>query len=205
MVKGVSPINKNAQPDDVQPGGRLPAPGDLALVQSFVNSRWNLADGHREHLDSPPALTRWLHTHGLLEAAIELTGSDLARALDVREGIRALLFVNNGCVEDRDAIERLNRATADAAVSIRFDVGDPVIVPLQPGFDGTVAVLAGIIVRAQLAGRWTAFKACPGHHCGWAFYDHSRNQSGNWCSMAVCGSRAKAKEYRHRKRRDTSR
>jgi predicted RNA-binding Zn ribbon-like protein len=82
--------------------------------------------------------------------------------------------------------------------------GDPALVPLQPGFDRSLAVLAGIVARAQLAGRQAAVKASPGHHCGWAFHDHSRNQSGNWSSMAVCGSRTKAKEYRHRKRRDTS-
>ncbi|HEY3556548.1 MAG TPA: CGNR zinc finger domain-containing protein [Kribbella sp.] len=202
-MKGTRPITTNVQPD-AQPGGRQPAPGDLALVQSFVNSRWNLDDRHREQLDSPPALARWLHTHGLLDATIELTGRDLTRAIDVREGIRALLFVNNGCTEDRDAIDRLNRATADAAVTIRLDPADPVLVPLHPGLDSALAVLAGIIARAQLAGRWTAFKACPGQHCGWAFYDHSRNQTGTWCSMAVCGSRAKAKEYRQRKRQDTS-
>jgi predicted RNA-binding Zn ribbon-like protein len=42
---------------------------------------------------------------------------------------------------------------------------------------------------------WSRLKVCPGEHCGWAFYDHSRNQAGRWCSMAVCGGRAKARAH----------
>jgi predicted RNA-binding Zn ribbon-like protein len=42
-------------------------------------------------------------------------------------------------------------------------------------------------------------KACPGRHCGWAFYDHSRNQSARWCSMQICGDREKARAYYRRR------
>ncbi|HEX9030508.1 MAG TPA: CGNR zinc finger domain-containing protein [Streptosporangiaceae bacterium] len=34
--------------------------------------------------------------------------------------------------------------------------------------------------------------------CHWAFYDRSPTSSGCWCSMAVCGSRAKSRAYRRR-------
>lgn len=40
--------------------------------------------------------------------------------------------------------------------------------------------------------------ACPADSCGWAFYDHARNRSRRWCSMAVCGNRTKARSYRRR-------
>ena len=40
---------------------------------------------------------------------------------------------------------------------------------------------------------------------GWAFVDNSRNQASGWCSMQICGKRAKARAYRRRKaRRPTS-
>jgi predicted RNA-binding Zn ribbon-like protein len=52
----------------------------------------------------------------------------------------------------------------------------------------------------MLDGTWDRLKACPGHDCGWAFYDHSRNQTGRWCSMSVCGGRAKARAHYHRRR-----
>ena len=64
--------------------------------------------------------------------------------------------------------------------------------------DAALALIATIVAVAQINGRWSRLKACSGEHCGWAFYDHSRNQAGSWCAMSVCGSRAKARDYRRR-------
>jgi predicted RNA-binding Zn ribbon-like protein len=77
----------------------------------------------------------------------------------------------------------------------------PAFAALRLDFDAAMASIATIVAVAQIDGSWHRLKACPGVHCGWAFYDHSRNQSGSWCSMSVCGSRAKAREYRRRNRR----
>ena len=43
-------------------------------------------------------------------------------------------------------------------------------------------------------GTFARLKACREHTCEWAFYDHSRNRSATWCSMEVCGNRAKARD-----------
>jgi predicted RNA-binding Zn ribbon-like protein len=48
----------------------------------------------------------------------------------------------------------------------------------------------------MLDGTWTRLKAC--RECSWAFYDHSRNGAGNWCSMKVCGGRVKQRAYYER-------
>lgn len=45
---------------------------------------------------------------------------------------------------------------------------------------------------------WPRLKACREDTCRWAFYDHSKNRSGHWCSMEVCGARHKARQYRAR-------
>jgi predicted RNA-binding Zn ribbon-like protein len=50
-------------------------------------------------------------------------------------------------------------------------------------------------------GTWERLKACALHDtCEWAFYDWSKNRSGTWCDMKVCGNRSKARAYRERKR-----
>ena len=67
------------------------------------------------------------------------------------------------------------------------------------GIEGAISALFAITARAMIDGTWRRLKACPGRHCGWAFYDHSRNQSGRWCSMKVCGDRDKARAYYERK------
>jgi predicted RNA-binding Zn ribbon-like protein len=41
-------------------------------------------------------------------------------------------------------------------------------------------------------------KACEGHSCTLVFADHTRGQARRWCSMAVCGNRAKQAAHRSR-------
>jgi predicted RNA-binding Zn ribbon-like protein len=184
-----------------QPGDRAPAPGDLGLVQAFANSFWDLEAMLPEQLRSPEGLHHWLRKRGLIEPRMRLGSADLRRALDVREGLRALLFVNNGSAADRDAIERLNRGLRGPGLFVQLDPSKrPDFKARRRDLDGALALLATIVAMAMLDGRWSRLKACPGEHCGWAFYDQSRNQASNWCAMSVCGSRAKAREYRRRQR-----
>ena len=44
-------------------------------------------------------------------------------------------------------------------------------------------------------------KACEGHRCTLVFADHTRMQARRWCSMAICGNRAKAAAHRARAQR----
>ena len=194
-----APIDFDAGP---QSGGREPAPGELGLVQAFVNTHWDLEhDLGGEVLHSPAALGRWLVGRGLLEPGVTLARADLRRALAVREGIRALLAANNGSPLDPGAIEALNRAASRSAVVIQFTPdGSPRFEPRRADLDGALGLLLAVVGRAQLDGTFARFKACPGEDCGWAFYDYSKNQASAWCSMAVCGSRAKARTYRQRRR-----
>src|SRR5687768_11970178 len=105
----------------IQPGGRDPAPGALALVQAFLNTV-DLEEGW-DLLASPEALRDWLVGRGLLEESIALTDADLHRALAVREAIRELLFANNGGEADAAAVATLNEVAVTAPLRIRFDAG----------------------------------------------------------------------------------
>lgn len=187
---------------ELQPGDRTPAPGELELVQAFANTFWDLERGRPEQLRSPSALAAWLRRRGLLGADVRLDEADLRRALEVREGIRALLFANSGVGPDRDAITRLNAGLRGACVIAQLDAAArPQFVAPNERLDGALALIASSVAVAQLEGRFGRLKACPGPDCGWAFYDHSRNLAGTWCSMSICGARVKARHYRQRRRR----
>ncbi len=184
-----------------QPGDRRPAPGDLELVQTFLNSRWDLTGSNQEELASPRAVSRWFVEHGLFDRPHTLTESDRRRVLEVREGLRAMLYVNNGASEEPEAVARLNRALRVPRIYVQLAVADaPKFKPQPPDLDGALALIATIVALSQLDGSWSRMKACRGHDCGWAFFDHSRNQASNWCAMSVCGSRAKVRAYRERRR-----
>jgi predicted RNA-binding Zn ribbon-like protein len=184
------------------PGESTPvktAPLPLYLVQRFVNSV-DLESGEDE-LTSPEALRAWFAERGLMEGDDSVSAADLARAVDVREGLRALLRQNNGLPLDAQAVERLDRAGGRAAVRVRFapDRG-PELVADARGVDGALARLMAIVAASVEHGDWERLKACPREECEWAFFDRSKNRSGRWCSMDSCGNIEKARAFRERRR-----
>jgi predicted RNA-binding Zn ribbon-like protein len=102
--------------------------------------------------------------------------------------------------QDEPALEAMRRAQAGASVEDHLEPGGPRFTPRAgAGLDGALGALLAIAARAMLEGAWPRLKACPGRECGWAFFDHSRNQSARWCAMKICGDREKARAYYRRK------
>jgi predicted RNA-binding Zn ribbon-like protein len=184
-------------PSDSTPEKTAPQP--LELVQRFVNSI-DLESGEDE-LASPDALRAWFAERDLLDADDAVASADLRRALDVREGLRALLLQNNGLPLREERVANLDRAAGRAGVRVRFSAGaDPELVPQGSGTDAALGRLMAIVADSVADGTWERLKACPREECEWAFYDHSKNRSGRWCRMEECGNKAKAAAFRARRR-----
>ena len=152
------------------------APEPLRQVQLFVNSI------DREH--GREWMPAWLEEHGLAAAHFE-------RAVDLREALRALLRVNNEGGAAPDAVASLNQAARDVRVELRD--GAVALTGVDPIGDVTAVALA-----AMLDGTWPRLKVC--RNCQWSFWDKSKNRSGSWCSMQLCGNRLKTRAYRSRRR-----
>lgn len=184
-------------PGDSDPGKT--APGELSLVQRLVNSV-DLLTGEDE-LTSPQALRDWLAGRGLMDSGERVTAADLRRAVDVREGLRALLLENSGLPPDTERVRRLDAAVARAGLRMRFHPGaEPALEPDTGGVNGALGRLMAIVAGAVEDGAWTRLKACHRDPCFWAFYDHSKNRSGRWCKMEICGNVEKARAFRERHR-----
>ena len=177
-----------------------PAPGRLELVQRFLNTRD--LDNDEEDLTDPATLVAWMSDAGLTDAGAAATPSDLERALVVREGLRAVLDGHNGGQTDPRAVAALEEAAGHASLRATFDGDQPRLAPVCGGVDAGLAQLLAIVTTAAADGQWARLKACADDGCRWAFYDHSRNRSGRWCSMATCGNQQKARAYRERARTD---
>ncbi len=182
--------------DGLQP---KPAPGSLALVQGFVNTR-NIMHGY-DLLEDVEGAVAWLVEHGLLDGGARLTGGKLGHLVGFREGLRGLLLSHNGEMAGGHA-EALNEMAEDALLRVRFDEnGAPGLLPAGSGeaVGGVTARLLVAAVGAASEGTWRRLKVCRNEGCLWAFYDGSKNRSGSWCTREVCGSRAKMRAYRRRK------
>jgi predicted RNA-binding Zn ribbon-like protein len=172
------------------------APGRLELVRRLVNTQ-DVEDGI-EDLATPEAMRAWLRENDLPD----VPGADAAqlrRLTALRETIRQLLLANNGQPHDERALDRLRAEAARVDLRVSFGPhGESALVPAGSDMDAVVAELLGIVHEAMADGTWSRLKACRSDTCEWGFYDRSRNRSGTWCSMAVCGNREKARSFRRR-------
>ncbi|WP_341963931.1 ABATE domain-containing protein [Pseudomonas sp. RC10] len=64
--------------------------------------------------------------------------------------------------------------------------------------------VAEILANFICSEDFTDIKHCEGAACTLTFVDHTRGKKRRWCSMAVCGNRAKAAAHRERKKGTTS-
>ncbi|MEV7424991.1 CGNR zinc finger domain-containing protein [Streptomyces sp. NPDC091212] len=186
---------------------RPPAPGGLALVQALVNT-FDVEDG--------------TDTLGTAEgrAALGLTEEDVPAARELREALRAACLAHAGAIPRVADLPRAGeppgaraparrRSTADldrllAGAPLRVAIDATGAATLRPATapDALTSRIACRIAEAIAAGvadgSWERLKACEAEDCQWVFYDRSPAGRSRWCSMSVCGARAKMRAYRAR-------
>ncbi|MGO9762764.1 MAG: CGNR zinc finger domain-containing protein [Solirubrobacteraceae bacterium] len=174
------------------------APHSLDLVIDFVNTLD--IDENTDVLSSTDGLSAWLvQAHLLAPAAAPPSDAEHRQALQLREALRALMLANNGATPDQEADRELELAARRGELGVHFAAdGSVSLAPSADGFAGALARLLIPLAEALGDGSWQRVKACRADDCQWAFYDRSRNRSGVWCEMAVCGNRKKVRAYRDR-------
>jgi predicted RNA-binding Zn ribbon-like protein len=170
-------------------------------VQDFVNTE--VPVWAQDDIATPEELGAWLRSRGLVARETAVDAESFARARAFRSLLRELARRN----AHRESLgDDVRREFADVTSSARLRVvlderGDPVLEPDGDDVDGALAQMLARVLEAQATGTWRRMKSCPGAHCGWLFYDASRNASSTWCSMSICGNRAKTAAYRGRRAR----
>jgi predicted RNA-binding Zn ribbon-like protein len=198
-MTGVEAVTTTQPRPEAAPAASHPgAPPGLARVLALVNTL-DLEEGVDE-LFSPLALASWLESHGLGQGGERLTDDDLVRARAVREALRDLLGGNAGHPVDQASVAILDDVSAATPLAVRFgDDGRPVLRPAGEGLAAALGALLADIATAVANGSWVRLKTCRNDTCRWAYWDGSKNRSGAWCSMAVCGNRMKGRRYRRRR------
>jgi predicted RNA-binding Zn ribbon-like protein len=199
--------------------------GHLALELANTRAGWGSASP-REYLVSYDALVVWAGDVGHLTAAETTALRRLAarsprpadrvlrNALALRETVYRLLAAPAAAADPAAPAARPGPAGADLAslhgVAARAYRSSRLVVlsdgrVLPDGGDEVTSGLAlplhrSALAAAQLlaAGDGGHVFACAGRGCGWLFLDRAHRR--RWCIMAICGNRAKAREFAARTR-----
>ncbi len=179
-----------------------PAPGDLEVLQRFINLH-----EHAPGVDSdlPPSremLEDFLHERGLLDRGQRFAEADRETSLRLQRALHAKVQANLGAAMTDEDVAVIDGLAQRAGLHPHFGHRGSVLVADAPGIDGALGRLVAVAFLADLDGSWGRLKACAGEGCRSVFYDRSKNHSGRWCSMSRCGNRAKVRAWRERQRAD---
>jgi predicted RNA-binding Zn ribbon-like protein len=193
--------------------------GSLGL--DFLNTLATPVDTQVDWIDDGDGLLAWLERTGLVLAkdlkalrARAMPGEFDAvavQARSLREWFRGFLKARGArtiCPDDLRDLEPLNRllvrdeqfaqlvAEPTAGVSVlglktlrRWRTPESLLLPIGEE-----------IARFLCSGDFEYVKACEGSTCTLLFVDRTRRRARRWCSMAICGNRAKQAAHRDRRK-----
>jgi predicted RNA-binding Zn ribbon-like protein len=189
-----------------------------APALDFLNSLATPVDAPVDWIDDGDGLLDWLAQAGLAPAeALErlraqaMPGeldSVAAQARSLREWFRAFVRDRRGRPlepADLGALEPLNRLLerdeAFSRIAPHPDGDLPFALRAERRWRSPEALLQPVgqaIARFVCEQDFTDIKACEGPACTLVFADHTRGRARRWCSMAICGNRAKQAAHRSR-------
>ena len=190
--------------------GAALAPNGLALVQDLLNTlslgRPRQADlladvaGAQAWLEKAAEL--WSAHSGRPGPALVASEQELPRLRALRDHLRqALRLRHDG--DDPPSYELGPEHPLAFAADLRLTLdreGTLTVDPAGTGASWVVAAVLAEIQRAHLEGTWRRLKVCRNEQCLGAFYDRSRNNSGVWHDVHVCGNAANLRAARARRR-----
>jgi predicted RNA-binding Zn ribbon-like protein len=191
--------------------------GSLGL--DFLNSIATPVDRPVDWLDSGDGLLRWLAQAKLVpaDALDELKARATPGELDkvagqaraLREWFRSFVRKHMGrplapkAFRELGPLNRLlERDEAFSRISRqRHSDGDRLELRVMRRWRSPESLLLPIgeaLAKFVCEEDFTDLKACEGHSCTLVFADHTRRRARRWCSMAICGNRAKQAAHRNR-------
>ena len=188
-----------------------------SLGLDFLNSIATPVDKPVDWLDSGDGLLSWLAQAKLVPAdalnaikARSMPGeldkvADQARAL--REWFRSFVHKHSGrpltpkALRELTPLNRLlERDEAFNQISRHGD-GDRLELRATHRWRSPESLLLPIgeaLAKLVCEEDFSTVKACEGHVCSLLFLDKTRRHARRWCSMAICGNRAKVAAFRAR-------
>jgi predicted RNA-binding Zn ribbon-like protein len=195
--------------------------GDAPALD-FLNSVATPVDVPVDWLEDGEGLLSWLQQAQLVPAPVleRLRSRSSAEELNVvarearalREWFRGFVRAHQGAPlseEDLQRLKPLNRLLKrdDSFAQIAPSTSEGSVFELRAertwrSAEALLFPIAETLARFVCSDDFTHIKACEGPACTLVFADHTRGRARRWCSMAICGNRAKQAAYRHRLKAD---
>ena len=183
--------------------------GDPALELCNTRAGWG-EPVPKEYLVSYDHLLVWAREVGFVEP--DLAGTlrrdaqqapgQAARVLAQVTAFREVLYDYLTGDEDvqvwEAVVSRVESATR-ALTLVRSAEGARWAINPEVGLRYPLLAIAAAVGDLITSGDVGAVSACPGRGCGWLFTDATGRR--RWCSMAICGNRAKVRRHAERHRR----
>jgi predicted RNA-binding Zn ribbon-like protein len=188
----------------------------------FLNSVATPVDMPIDWIDDGEGLLAWLEQSRLVPAQVlaAMRGRAMpgeldhlaAQARSLREWFREFVRERKGralVAADLNDLEPLNRLLArdegfgkivaredEGAVAFTFERSRRWASP-----ESLLLPIGEILAKLVCEENFSYVKACEGPICTLMFADHTRGHARRWCSMSVCGNRAKQAAHRNRAKR----
>jgi predicted RNA-binding Zn ribbon-like protein len=174
---------------------------------------WTTAEP-RDYVPTFPEALRFAEAAGVISGAEARrlaalpAGSELRRLRDLRGRFERMLRAIQG--QRSLGAEDLEELATEAGEAARVARLRPEKGQLRRVIDSDAAGVATVryrlvegMVALLTSSRLARVSRCPS--CGWFFVDMTKNRSRRWCSMAMCGSAVKARNYYWRTKRRSKR
>ena len=192
-----------------------------AAALDFLNSIATPVDEPVDWIDDGNGWLDWLKQSGWVEDEIlqrlqaQAMPGELetvaAQARSLREWFRGFVLKYKGKPLEASALtelEALNRLLErdEKYTQITLQDGDTPKLARElkrrwRSPDSLLLPLGEVLAQFVSEEDFTNVKCCEGPSCTLMFVDHTRGRKRRWCSMAVCGNRAKAAAHRERQKK----
>jgi predicted RNA-binding Zn ribbon-like protein len=183
------------------------APGGLAFVQDLLNTFSSGKPREPDWLEDlgaaqtwlTAALSEWSRATGRRAPVVELDDRDRESLRDFRGSLRRMLArLGDGASSGPGSAVP---ALPSMAASVRVDQSGTITTePAGTGWRRVASLAVIECFEAQQAETLRRLKICRNERCECAFFDRSRNKTGVWHDVRVCGNATNLRAYRARRR-----
>jgi predicted RNA-binding Zn ribbon-like protein len=190
-----------AAPRETQARTDAPRLGDH-LALDLLNTEARVQGREFDFWTTNQDVLRWLAQSGITPTGKQAAPADLLpRARELRAVVRDLVTARKqGGRLDIDALNPFLHPHLTSPQLQRDGDGHLVLTRVARG-DTTASLLGPVAEAAALLlaeGDFTLVRQCEHEDCVLWFYDRTKSHKRRWCSMAQCGNRHKATQFRKR-------